>query len=90
MTAMATVTAASRALADHHRLAVELLARAKRSGLAGATVLPGFDRATLRIVVVDDRSRLDAWLDACADLIGSAAEGSLATTTIEDVEAARA
>lgn len=74
---------------DHHRhvsLMVELLGRARRQRLAGATVFEGHqgfgatgtvrrthllrDDAPLAIVVVDDPARIDRFVESIADLLG--------------------
>ena len=95
-----TVMLRARDRADHHSLATELLARARRAPLAGATLLEGVegrgrsgvrhrrhlfrDDAPLSLVVVDDRESLAAFLDDCQGLLRDA------VVVLDDVDAFRA
>ena len=68
----AEVTIAAHSLADHHSVVVELLRRAKQRGLAGATVVSEGGGATLVIIAVDERARLDEWLAGSTQLLATA------------------
>jgi PII-like signaling protein len=71
----------------HHLLATELLSRARRAHVAGATLLPARgDRpdSSLELVIVDSEAKIASFLDSIRELLGgSAAE-------VEPVEAFRA
>lgn len=71
--------------AGHHALSTELLARARRANLAGATLLEGPVEAArarhghllsedrpLCLVVVDDHEAVEAYLDQVRPLLGDA------------------
>lgn len=95
-----TVMLGSRDHCQHHSLAIELLARAKRARLAGATLFQGVegqgrsgefhrehllrDDSPLMLVVVDERAKIEAFLEA----IRPVAAGAL--LVIDDVDAFRA
>lgn len=86
--------------ARHHSLATDLLARARRSGLAGATLLRAregrgrsgalhhtqlfAENAPLALVVVDDADKISAFLDGLGEARGDA------LLTVDDVTAFRA
>lgn len=85
----------------HHSLSAEIVQRARKAGLAGATVLRGVsgfgasqtvhsssllsmsDDLPLAIVIVDDRTRIQAFLPELDELI---AEGLV---IVDDVEVVR-
>lgn len=77
-----TVTVAPGAHFHHHLCTTEILRRARRARLAGATVLS--EKAPLpaqrRVVIVDDKGRLEAFAAGLADM-----EGRVSTTLV-DVE----
>lgn len=88
-----TVLLRSSDLAGHHALSTELLARARRSGLAGATLLEGHveaarhlvvDDRPLCLVVVDRRDALEAFLEEVRPLLGDA------PATLDDIRLLRA
>lgn len=83
-----TVMLRSRDHARHHSLAIALLARAKRGHLAGATLLQAVEGqgrsgvlhhqhlfredTPLSLVVVDDATKIAAFLEHNRDLLGDA------------------
>jgi PII-like signaling protein len=90
----------SRDHARHHSLATEIFSRARRAGLAGATMFQGVDGlgqsgtkhhsrllvddVPVRIVMVDTRQRLDGFRSANRQLL------SEVVVVVEDVQAFRA
>ncbi|MHB1781192.1 MAG: DUF190 domain-containing protein [Acidimicrobiales bacterium] len=95
-----TVMLGSRDHAHHHSLATEVLARAKRANLAGATLLQaeeGQGRSgalhrhhlfredmSLSLVVVDSEAKIAPFLDSIREVLGDA------LVIVEDVTAFRA
>jgi PII-like signaling protein len=71
----------------HHLLATELLSRARRARLAGATLLRArgdHPDSTLELVIVDSEGRIASFLETIRELLGGA------SATVERVEAFRA
>jgi PII-like signaling protein len=95
-----TVMFQARDHAHHHSLARELLSRARKAHLNGATLFAGLegvgrsgkyhrqhllaDDAPLALVIVDHRSALARFLEQCEDLLGDE------LVVLEDLEAFRA
>ena len=95
-----TVMLQARDQAHHHSLATELLSRARKARLAGATLFEGVeskgqssvprrqhlfrDDAPLSLVIVDDRKSLARFLGECQELLGDA------VVVLDDVDAFRA
>jgi len=95
-----TVMANSRDRTHHHSLATEVLARARHAHLAGATVVAGMEGlghsgvlhrrhvfgedVPLAIVIVDEGSKIQAFVEASRDALGDA------LVIVEDVTAFRA
>ncbi|HET9092299.1 MAG TPA: DUF190 domain-containing protein [Acidimicrobiales bacterium] len=96
--ARATILLAPRSHTRHHSTAVELISRARRAKLAGATLLHGLeadrrsphrhrllhDDAPLALVIVDEAPALRAFLDSVEPLLGDA------SVVLEDVVSFRA
>lgn len=95
-----TIFAGSRDHAGHHSLVVELLHQAKRSRLAGATVIEAVgghgrsgrvhrahlfsDDASVSVVIVDRADRIEAFLEAHDALVRGA------VVVVDEVHAFRA
>ncbi|MDA8295818.1 MAG: DUF190 domain-containing protein [Actinomycetota bacterium] len=95
-----TVMLQTRDHSHHHSLATELLSRARKAHLAGATLLAGvegegrsgvrhhqhlfYDDAPLSLVIVDDRESLARFILECQELLGDA------VVVLDDVDAFRA
>jgi PII-like signaling protein len=77
-----TVTIGAHEHARHHLLATELLARARRAGLAGATLLSA--DAHLQLVIVDSDAAITTFVAANADALAGA------SIEVEPVRAYRA
>jgi PII-like signaling protein len=71
----------------HHLLATELLSRARRAHLAGATLLPARGDhldSSLELVIVDSEAKIASFLESIRQPLGGTA------ATVERVEAFRA
>ena len=95
-----TVMLRARDHSHHHLLATELLSRARKAHLAGATLLEGVegdgrsgahhhqhllrDDAPLSLVIIDRRESLAGFLADCAELLDDA------VVVLDDVDAFRA
>lgn len=95
-----TILLGSRDHAGHHSLSTELLSRARKAGLAGATLLQGVEGrgrsgrlhrrhvvgedAPVAIVIVDTPEKIEAFRDSLSSL------GSTLVTVVDDVTAFRA
>ncbi len=95
-----TIMFSARDRSDHHSLATEVLARARRAQLAGATLLEGIvgqgrsgerhhhrlfgDDVPLAIVIVDDEARITAFAADLGDMLRDA------LLVVEDVTVFRA
>ncbi len=93
--ARATILLGPRSHTRHHSTAVELISRARRAKLAGATLLHGVeagrsrhrllhDDAPLVLVIVDEEASLRSFLSSVEPLLGGASVG------LEDVVSFRA